>query len=305
MAVPIVRTGAEGLGGSLMPRDVSGFIFERAERMSAVMQLVPKEELPTNGKTIPVVTGRPTAGWVSEGGRKPVSDMTIGTKNMDPKKLAVIVPFSKEYLRDNRINIMQMLRPKIAEAFAMAFDASTLHGTSTPFTSFINQTTNQVAFGTATQANGGLHADLVSAIGQTVGGGNQGKGYRHTGWAFDTVAEPTLLTSYDSTGRPLMVESATDGGSVQRLVGRSVRYFDNVAASTILGFGGDWSQARYGVAEDITYDISREASILLADGTTRLDLWQNNLVALLAEAEYGFIANDVQAFSRITADQTP
>lgn len=314
MAVPIVRTGAEGIGGSLMPRDIAGFIFERAERASAVMQLTPREELPTTGKTIPVITGRPTASWVSEAGRKGVSDVTVGTKNMDPKKLAVIVPFSKEYLRDNRINLLGMLRPKIAEAFAMAFDAATLHGTSTPFTTFINQTTNQVTLGTATQATGGYHKDLVSVLSQTVGGANRGKAYRHTGWAFDTTTEPVLMTSYDSQGRPLLVESTTNTGSVSRLLGRQVSYFDNVgtaavaddpattttneAAPGVAGFGGDWTQARYGVAADITYDISREASIELAGGQV-LHLWQDNLVALLAEAEYGFIVNDVQAFSRI------
>lgn len=297
MAVPIVRTGAEGLGGDLMPRDIAGFIFERAERMSATMQLAPREELPTTGKTIPVVTGRPTASWTSEAGRKGVSDMTVGTKNMDPKKLAVIVPFSKEYLRDNRINLLGMLRPKIAEAFAMAFDAATLHGTSTPFTSYINETANEVILGTADQAGGGYHADLTSVIAQTVGGDNQGKGYRHNGWAFDTVAEPTLMSSYDANGRPLLVESATATGTVPRLVGRSVSYFDNVAASQVLGFGGDWSQARYGVAADISYDITREASIEV--GGDVLHLWQDNLVALLAEAEYGFIVNDANGFSRV------
>ncbi len=296
MAVPIVRTGAQGLGGSLMPREVSGFIFERAERQSAVMQLVPRESLPTTGKTIPVVTGRPSAGWVSEGGRKPVSDMTVGVKIMDPKKLAVIVPFSKEYLRDDKIGLMRMLRPKIAEAFATAFDAAALHGASTPFTTYVNQTTNEVTLGTATE--GGYHADLTQVIAETVGGENRGKGYRHTGWAFDTVAEPTLLASYDGQGRPLLVETATNDGTIPRLIGRRVSYFDNVGDSNVIGFGGDWSQARYGVAEDINYDISKEASIELADSTV-LHLWQNNLVALLAEAEYGFIVNDPQAFTRI------
>lgn len=181
----------------------------------------------------------------------------------------------------------------------MAFDAATLHGTSTPFPTYINQTTNAVTLGAATE--GGYHADLVGAIAQTVSGGNQGKGYRHNGWAFDTVAEPTLLASYDGQGRPLMVESTTTGGTVQNLVGRNVRYFDNVAASAILGFGGDWSQARYGVAADLTYSLSREATIQLGDDTapTYLHLFQQNLVALLVEAEYGFIVNDVEAFSRI------
>lgn len=314
MAVPIVRSGPEGIGGELMPREISDFIFERAARASAVMQQAPSIPLTGRGKTIPVVTGRPTASWVDEGGRKPVSDATISTKQMDPKKIAVIVPFSKEYLRDNTINIMQMLRPQIAEAFAMAFDAAALYGTASPFTTYVNQTTNAVTLGTAT--TGGYHADLVGSISQIIGGANQGKGYRHNGWAFDSVAEPELLASYDGQGRPLLVESATNDGNVARLIGRRVSYYDNVGKPAVpddpgttgvdesepevLGFGGDWQQARYGVASDISYDISSQATIELADNT-RLNLWQDNLVALLAEAEYGFIVNDPQAFSRVNA----
>lgn len=297
MAVPIVRSGPEGIGGELMPREISGFIFERAAQSSAVMRQAPSIPLTGKGKTIPVVTGRPTASWVDEGGRKPVSDATISTKQMDPKKIAVIVPFSKEYLRDNTINIMQMLRPQIAEAFAMAFDAASLYGTASPFTTYINQTTNETVLGTA--AEGGYHADLVQSISQVVGGANAGKGYRHNGWAFDSVAEPELLAAYDGQGRPLLAESTTQTGTVPTLVGRRVSYYDNVASSGTLGFGGDWQQARYGVASDISYDISSQASIQLADGTTTLHLWQDNLVALLAEAEYGFIVNDPQAFSRV------
>ena len=121
MAVPIVKSG---VGTDLLPRDVADFIFERVAQTSAVQALVPEEPLTGAGKAIPVMTGRPVAGWVSEGGRKPVSDATMSTKVMDPKKLAVIVPFSKEYLRDSRINLMNYLRPQIAEAFAIAFDAA-------------------------------------------------------------------------------------------------------------------------------------------------------------------------------------
>lgn len=296
MAVPTVRAGSEGIGGELMPREISGFIFERAARASAVMQQVPQIPLAGRGRTIPVVTGRPTASWVDEAGRKPVSDATIATKIMDPKKIAVIVPFSKEYLRDNTINIMQMLRPQIAEAFAMAFDAATLHGTATPFTTFLNQTTNEVTLGSASA--GGYHADLVGSISQVMSGENRGKGYRHNGWTFDSVAEPELLATYDTQGRPLLVDSTTDQGTVPNLIGRRVAYYDNVAESNILGFGGDWQQARYGVSSNLTYDISTQASIELAEGQV-LHLWQDNLVALLAEAEYGFIANNVQAFTRI------
>ncbi|MDP9478353.1 MAG: phage major capsid protein [Actinomycetota bacterium] len=306
MAVPIVRpTG----GSDLFPRELGEAIFERAAKQSVMQQIATAQPLTGAGRVIPVITGRPSAGWVSEAGRKPVSDMTLGTKLLEPKKLAVIVPFSKEYMRDapNQVDIFDLIRPQIAEAFAIAFDASTIKGTSTPFTNFVYQTTNVRELGTATAATGGLYLDLVNAIGQVA---DEGKGYRTDTWVIDDLAETTFLGSVDTQGRPLFVDNVvSEAGPVGRMVGRQVFYTDQASTPVIAGtpptggmrgFGVDSRQLAYGVSSDIAYDITDQASIVLADNTTTLHLWQNNLVALLAETEIAFAMNDVQAAVRLT-----
>ena len=66
--------------------DFSGFltreqaqpIFERAARMSVVQRLAREVPLGGNGVSIPVVTGRLTAGWVSEAAAKPASSGALG-----------------------------------------------------------------------------------------------------------------------------------------------------------------------------------------------------------------------------------
>lgn len=309
MTVPIVRPG---FGSDLMPREISEFIFQKAYKQSVIQQAATATPLPNTGKAIPVVTGKPSAGWVSEAGRKPVSDATIGTKTMDPKKLAVVVPFSKEYLRDTRIDLLAMLRPMIAEAFATAFDAAAIKGTSTPFSGFLNQTTNAIEIGTTAQNQGGIYGDLVKALGTVV---DENKSYRVSDWLVDDLAEGTILGATDTGGRPLFIPGGVTGnpqtfeGPVGSMLGRRAYYSPQIATPIVAGtpntggvriVGGDFSQAVYGIAEDIAYDLSDQASIVLADGTTTLHLWQNNLVALLAEAEFGFLVNDVQAFVKVT-----
>lgn len=289
-------------GTDLMPRKLAGFIFEDAERDSVVQQLAQRTELPGSGVAIPVMTGTPTAGWVAEGGRKPVDDATVGTRIMDPKKLAVIVPFSEEFLRNDRTNLFTMLRPKIASAFSEAFDLAALLGVATPFTRYLAETTNEVELGTRPVAEGGTYRDLVDAIRAVAASGRR---RRLTGWAFADEVEATILGSVDANGRPLLTPG--DGTVGNRILGRPMGYTDalptpdNVAGGDldgVVGIGGDWRKAAYGVGSDISYSISTEASIELANGTV-LHLWQDNLVALRAEAEYGFVVDDVQAFVRI------
>lgn len=287
-------------GSDTLPREVSAMIFERAERGSAVMQLATNEPLPSNGTAIPTITGDPVAAWVSEGGRKPVSDASTGVKLMDPKKLAVIVAFSDEFLRTDRTNLPDRLRDKIAAAFGQAFDRAAVHddGGAGPFTNYLAETTNDVELGTATAANGGMHADLIDGLRQVVA-----DEHTITGFAASPLVEPELLDARDTTGRPLLGGINSDG--VQTLLGRGLVYGKGVgtaaagvptATDGIRIIGGDWSQAAWGAFGEIEYDVSREATLVDSDGTTLLHLWQNNLVAIRAEAFYGWVVNDVEAF---------
>ena len=110
--------------------DFSGFltahqaapIFERAARVSVVQQLVRQVPLGANGESIPVVTGRLTAGWVDEAATKPASSGSIALKTISPKKIAVIAVVSAEVVRANPGGYMDLLRPQIAESFAIGFD---------------------------------------------------------------------------------------------------------------------------------------------------------------------------------------
>ena len=98
-------------------REQSEAIFTTAYQSSVVQQLSRRVPLGFSGKSIPVVTGKVTAGWVAEGAQKPASSGTMALKTMDPKKLAAIAVVSAEVVRANPGGYMDILRPQIAEAF--------------------------------------------------------------------------------------------------------------------------------------------------------------------------------------------
>ena len=274
--------------------DQSGPIFDQAMRTSVVQSLVRQVPLGINGQEIPITTSKPVAGWVAEAGQKPATQGAMSLKTMTPKKLAAIAVVSAEVVRANPGNYVNLLRPQLAEAFAVAFDAAALHGTSTPFTTYIDQTTQtDIEIGTSTAANGGVYADLNSGLAALV---NAGK--RLTGFAFDVTAEPLFNAAVDTTGRPLFVDSPTTetAATVQagRVLGRPAFIGEGVKAGTTVGYGGDWTQAAWGVVGGISYDVSTEATVTINGALT--SLWEHNLLAVRAEAEYGWLVNDVDAF---------
>jgi len=282
--------------GFLSPNQ-AGPIFEQARQASVAQQLARQVPLGANGVEIPVVTSKPQAGWVAEAGQKPATKGSMALKTMTPKKLAAITVVSAEVVRANPGNYINIYRQDVAEAFALAFDSAALHGTSTPFTTFIAQTTKTVELGTATAAAGSVHTDINSGLALLV---NAKK--RLTGFAFDSVTEPLFNAAVDTTGRPLFIDSplTETAATVRagRILGRPAFVGEGVAAGTTVGFGGDWTQAAWGVVGGITYDVSTEATVTINGELT--SLWENNLVAIRAEAEYGWLVNDVAAFVEYT-----
>lgn len=291
--------------------DFSGFIrpelaeayFEEVRKVSVVQSLARQVPLSANGVDVPIVTSKPTAGWVSEGGQKPTTNGGLGIKTMTPKKLAAIVPVSAEVVRSNPGGFMEILKQDIAEAFAKAFDAAALHGTDSPFGSDQNlaATSKTVTLGTATAAKGGLFADINEGLNVLAKDRK-----RLTGFALDTVVEPMLNSSVDNNGRPIFTASPTTGTAESvvagTLLGRPAVFAEGIAPATttgsVVGFGGNWSKCIWGTVGGITFDVSTEAAVTI--GGKLVSLFENNLVAVRAEAEFGWLLADKEKFVKYT-----
>lgn len=307
MAITAARQTSD-FSGFISPAQADA-IFERAAKMSVVQRLVRRIPLGASGVEVPVTTTRPTAGWVSEGAAKPASQGALTLKTMTPKKIGAIAVQSSEVVRANPGGYMSLLREWLAEAFAVAFDKAALYdqgpdGTAGagPFDTFINQTAKSVELGTATQATGGIYKDIVAGLSLLVADDK-----KLTGFAFDLEAEPLFLGATDTSGRPLFIDSPPDDTALTsgRLIGRPAFIGDGVASDTvaeIMGFGGDWTQAAWGAVGGISYTVSTEATVTINGAL--VSLFENNLVAIRAEAEYGWLVNDTAAFVKY-ANATP
>jgi hypothetical protein len=240
------------VAGVLLPPTITGPIFLKAEETSAVMALARRVPLSVTAQTaIPVPMDVPTAGWVSEGGAKPVAQGGVGVKLMTGKKVALLVPVSQEVVMSNAAGLYDQLSQDLPTAISRAFDYAAVHGldlktgAAGPFADYLAQTPNSQVIGATAASAGGAYADLVKGVQQVVNAPTAG--YTFNGFAADPRLKPELMLSTDTQGRPLWVDgdpkSGFQGGSLlgypafynPGVSGRYYRQGDGVQVVTING----------------------------------------------------------------------
>lgn len=272
-----------------LPTEVSKTILTKVQEGSTVMSLSKYMDLPGLGMTIPVITSDPEAEWVSETGKKPVSRPGLSTKVMQPYTLAVIVPFSNQF-KNNLPGLYNAIVERLPNALAKKFDLTVFHGAApgTNFDTFASCTAQ--SFGaTPYTALVAADADVADHDGIT------------NGYVISPKAKAKLLTATDSTGRPLFINSVAEG-AIPMILGNPTKqskaaYKDITSGNDVIGIAGDWTQAIYGIAQKLSLSISDQAT--LTDGDQTINLWQQNMFAVRAEIEVGFVA-DTSCFNLLT-----
>ncbi|MFF5609257.1 phage major capsid protein [Streptomyces cellulosae] len=301
------------VNATFLPPTLTGPIFEKSVEQSAVMSLARRVPLSMSANTaVPVPLDVPTADWVEQAGRKPLGTGGMDIKQMTGKKIAVLIPVAMEVVQSNAAGLWTQLQNDLPTAFSRAFDRAAIHGKTMkgatgPFADYLTQTTKAVSLGTTTQANGGIWGDFVAGMGDVVD-----DDWDYTGTVADHRLKTRLLGATDTTGRPILVDTTQPGTGAAlagTLVGEPIAYSRSVSGklrrqsgtvdSGLRAIGGDWSQTAYGVGMDITVRISREATYIDEDGGVH-SAFQENLVLLLAEAYYGFVLGDPEAFVKFT-----
>jgi len=272
-----------------LPSEVSATIIQKAQEGSAIMSLATSMALPGLGVTIPVITGDPEAEWVAETADKPVARPTLSTKKMQPYTLAVIVPFSNQF-KNNVPALYNAIVERLPKALAQKFDKTVFHGTApgSNFDTFASATAQ--SFGTdAYSALVAADGDIAAHNGIT------------NGFVLSPQAKSKLLTATDTTGRPLFINSVAEGAIPMVLGSKTLQskaaYKSVSSGNDIIGVAGDWSQAIYGISQNLSISISDQAT--LKDGANTINLWQQNMFAVRAEIEVGFVA-DTSVFNLLT-----
>lgn len=265
-------------------------IIKAVTRGSSILRMSKVEEMTSNKKKFNVLTDGPGAYWVGEGERIQTSGAQWIHPEIEAKKLAVIIPVTKEKLQDSTINVFNELKPEIAEAFHTAIDAACLFGTNSPFTTNIMKAITDHNMIVTDNSNIDIAVSDAMALVEE-------NGYDPNGFIGRIGVKNMLRKLRDANGSPAYVNGTTG----DELYGRAIEFvrngaWDNTKADVITG---EWKYSIVGIRSGISYEILREATLqgtLDTDGKP-LSLAEQDMVAIKATMRLGYLVVKDDAFA--------
>jgi HK97 family phage major capsid protein len=281
--------------GALIPEEVASSIISGIEITSAAMRLMRRARMSRAQQRLPVLSALPTAYFVAGGGGlKQTTKMAWANKYLVAEEIAVIVPIPEAYLDDAEFDIWGEVKPKIAEAFAVAIDAAVLFGTNKPDTWGDDVYTHAVTAGNAVVRGAVGGQDVAGDVSDTMAL-VENDGFDVNGHVARRSMRATFRNLRDDNGQPIFTPGLT-AKDPATLWGEPLQYISNAAwdATNASLMTGDWNQAIFATRQDITYKMLTEASIHDEDGALVYNFAQQDMVGLRCVGRFAYqVANAI------------
>lgn len=287
-----------------VPQEQGTLVLKDFMTQSAVVQLAKYEPMTKPEKKFTYLASGPGAFWVGEAEKIQTSKATWLTATMKSKKLGVIIPVSKEFLRYSVSDFFTQMRPAIAEAFAVKFDQAALFGTASPFGAGVSVFERATAAGNtmAHDEAGDLYDELNGLMALIEDADKDADGFTTT-----RRFRQKLRGTKDNSGLPIFNDAKA--GATQQALGLPIGYVDSKSwdyTKTLL-MAADWDYTRYGIPQGMEYKISEDATlttVLGSDGEP-INLFERDMFALRVTQQVGFMTLADDAFAALTPDVTP
>lgn len=290
--MPVLKDELQGF----VPVEQATDIMKDVARGSSLLRLSKVTSMESDTKKIPVMVEGPGAYWVGEGERIKTSKAGWIYPELKVKKLAVIVPTTKEKLNDTTIAVFEELKEPIGEAFYQAIDAAGFFGTNSPFASNIMKSVEKCGNKIELDTNGTGKLDLdVSDAMATV----EEAGYDVNGFAAKVGIKNSLRKLRDANGNQLFA----DGVNGKEFYSLPIEFsrngaWDKTKAEII---GADWDKSLVGIRAELEYEVLKEATLqdtLWTDGKP-LSLAEQDMIAIKATMRIAYLVIKDEAFCAV------
>ncbi len=273
-----------------VPAEQAQDIITDIVRGSGILRLSRIEQMNSDTKKFNVLVDGPGAYWVGEGQRIKTSGATWIHPEITAKKLAVIIPVTKEKLSDSITDVFADLAPQISEAFYQTIDKACIFGEDSPFATSLAGSI--AATNMLVQSNESLDLAVSDAMAMV-----EADGYEVNGFAGHIGIKNMLRRLRDNGGAPLYLE----GTNTRELYSQPIEFIRSAAwnSSAFDLIGGEWKYSLVGIRSGIEFEVLTEATLqgtLDADGKP-ISLAEQDMIAIKATMRLGYLVIKDNAFA--------
>jgi len=226
------------------------------------------------------MTDSGAAAWVNEGEEIGTSLPKFEYPKLIAKKLAIIVPVTREKYNDSVANVLNEIKQAIADMFASSIDKACIFGVDSPF-----DTNLITAIGTNKVEASSLVTDISNAMGIV-----EDNKYNCNNILMGTTQKKSLriLTNNAQYKNSITLNSAYD---------TPIEYVRNWDDTKALAITGDFTRSIIGTRENMQYEILKEATI--KNGSESINLAQRDMLGVKCTMRMAYLVADPKAFSMI------
>ena len=273
----------DNLKGSV-PTEIANTVIKNIVDKSIAFKICRHTPMTSDKKVLPILSDTGKAFWVEEGSEIGTSVHGWEYPLLEAKKLAVIIPFTKEKLSDSVLNVMDEIKQGISDAFIKSIDSAIFFGKSTPFdTNICDSAANVVA----REDSKSIDITLSEAMAKI-----EEKDLSPSGIIAPIKAKNEFRILRDSIGNSINVNGGANTNNIYEI---PIHYpvsnvFDTSKAEFLLG---DFSKAIIGTRDDMVYEVLDQATV------GGVNLAERDLIAIKCTMRFGFKVIDPKAFAKI------
>lgn len=289
-----------------LPTQVAKDVVKATAQESVIARLARQVPMTSKKTTQPLIGALPVANWVNgDTGLKQSSSLKFEGKTITAEALATLVVVPDEFFDDSQIPIWDEVLPLVAEAMGRRIDDAALFGNGAPASWTENVFAHASAAGnTITLGQNPTGSDLgqdAAAVGLQLAR----DGFNLNGWAAETGLQWRLLGSRDDNGAPIFTQFAGEEGGMALYGYPLVQSAGAWQSDTVL-IGGDWSNALFGLRQDVTATIHTDAVITDANGVVVFNAMQQDAKIMRVVMRVGFgITNPATPQNTVASARSP
>jgi HK97 family phage major capsid protein len=248
---------------------------------------------PSNTRTIPKLGTSVSVAWTNEAAAKTSTQPLFALVTQTLKKLAAIVPLTEELFEDSAISIIPLLTELFAEALAKEEDTQFFAGTGSPWTGILSNSSVQAVTLAGGETFADLNADdLLDMTAKVAPSMRRNAKFYMSTTIFNLIKKLKTSSTLDYIYEKPGGQDAPNGkvwGYPVEIVDVMPALTDTAANKAFVIFGDLKKTCIFGDKQQMRVRVLEEATITDTDGTTPINLAEQDMIALRIVERVGYV----------------